>query len=313
MILSRLQNLIPRWMQNAASIQFSQVMATLASLGDGMVAGVLDARYAWLPGQLDVPGGSGFDSFDAIPLILRDRYLREGFLESPFSKADRARRWQDEWARSATPAELLDQLAAILSPDPPLMRLVNGGGVWWERQTDGSFFQQVATGAGFFYQIDNSGNASITAEPTVTPAWDWDSAANPHPFGWGDPNRFWVIIYAPCNGPLLASDSGTIGDGRTIGVGLGGPNATTVGTVAPWKEAELIRGVIHEWRAAGLRCSHIIIAFDPDSFKVDGSSLSYPDGTWGWPCKLVANVMSPARDLSARYWCAEPGSIAGSL
>ena len=134
------------------------------------------------------------------------------------------------------------------------------------------------------------------------------------PFGFGDSTRFWVIIYAPCNLPLLAAISGVIGDGRKIGVGKGGPNATTIGTVAPYREAEIIRDTIQTWRAAGARCSHVIVDFgDPvDHWNPDGTSPDYPAGDYGWPCLVVGGVMSPGRTTYARFGRAEPGGVAGT-
>lgn len=315
MILDHLDSIIPRWMLDAASVQFSRLMATVASLGDAMTEAVLEARFAFLPGQLDVPGGNGFDNFDALPFIGHDRQIRQGFEEDDFEYAARLRAYQDEWKRSATPYELLNQLAAILSPNPPTLRLVNGTGTWWQRDPSGTVTQLTAGGSGFLYQIDASGNGVVVAESGVPHAWDWDSAANPHPFGFGDASRFWIIIYAPCNLPLISAISGHIGDGRFIGVGKGGPDATTIGTVAPHKEAEIVRDTVQTWRAAGLRCSHVIVVFGlpTDYFNPDGSSPDYPDGTWGWPCKIIGGQMAPARVTYARFGRAEPGGIAGTL
>lgn len=314
-IVQDLEGLLPQWMVGAYRETVAPYMTTVAVTLDALKGLIDQGRLGWLPGQQDIPGDDAFDNFDALPLILRDRYLRAGFFESPYSQADRARRWLEEWARGATPRELLEQLAAILSPNPPTMRIVNGSGVWWTRDPSGNIAQYTAAGAGFFYEIDNAGNASVTAENIPAHAWDWDSGAEPPPFGFEDPTRFWVIIYAPCNLPLLAAISGLIGDGRTIGVGKGGPDATTVGTVAPSKEVELIRNLVFEWRAAGLRCSHFLITFGArsDYYNPDGSSPDYPHGDYGWPCHILSNVMSPARNTYTRFWRAEPGGVAGTL
>lgn len=312
MLLDHVTGIIPRWMLDAANIQYSRLMRTLASLGDTMTEAILEARFAAFPGQLDVPGGNGFDNFDALPYIGRNVSIRQGLLESDFAYASRLRAQADEWARSATPFELLNQLAAILSPSPPVLRLVNGSGTWWDRDQQGALIQYTAKGTGVSYRPSDG---STTAVATLAEPWDWDSGANPLPFGFGDDQRFWVIIYAPCNGIYLSGISGLIGDGRTIGMGKGGPDAATIGTVAPSKEVELIRIIVQEWRAAGLRCSHIIIAFDTpiNVFNPDGTSPDYPDGTWGWPDKVVGGNMVPARPSYARYWRAEPGGVAGTL
>jgi len=310
MLLADIAGLLPQWMLTTARRGFAGLMAGQAALVDALTEAIQEGRLAVLPGQLDVPGGNGFDNFDALPLIGRDRGIRQGLLESPFDYAARLRAWMDEWAASATPFEVLDQLAAILSPNPPVLRLVNGSGTWWTRSTSGDFILQTANGDGFLYNT----NGSLSTASTNAHAWVWDTLADPKPYGFGDDQRFWIIIYAPCNAPLLSGISGTIGDGRLIGMGKGGPDATTIGTVAPSIETELIRNIVQEWRSAGLRCSHIIITFGAaiDYFNPDGSSPDYPDGTWGWPCKVIANIMSPARVTYARFWRAEPGGVAGS-
>lgn len=314
MILGDLDALLPAWMVGTYRKTMAPLIGSVAATLDALSEAVIQARLGWLPGQTESQNASNaFDSFDALPLIARDRGFRQGFLESPFAFADRLRRWLEEWARSATPKELLDQVAAILSPDPPELIMVDSAGTWWHRQSNGIIFRFTAAGDGFAYQIDNLGIGSITAESFAAQAWDWDSASDPFPFGKGDDGRFWLIIRAPANGPYLAAISGVIGDGRYIGAGGIGPAAATIGTVAPYNFVELVRAIVLEWRAAGLKCSHIIAAFDPTSFKYDGSSALYPDGTWGWPCKDVMGVMTPARDLTARYWRAEPGGVAGTL
>lgn len=308
MLIVDIANKLPAWMAQTARKQWTGLMSGPAAVIDVLGELIFEGRLAALPGQLDIAGGNGFDNFDALPLIGRDRSIRPGLAESPFEYAARLRAWLEEWARAATPLELLLQLQGILSPNPPILRIVNGAGVWWQLDPDGTIHQFTHTGAGFFYSPTNgvAGNDS-----TVAHAWDWDSLADPHPFGWGDASRFWVIIYAPCNLPYLAAISGTVGDGRFVGAGSPGPEATTVGTVAPSKEVSLIRVTIEEWRAAGAACSHVIIAFDPSSFAPDGSSAVYPAGDFGWPCHLVGGVMASARLDSARYWVGPSNSFNG--
>ncbi len=308
-VLSQLEAAAPSWMVGAYRATMAPLMATVAVTLDAMKELVDQARMGWLPGQLDVPGGNGFDNYDALPLILRDRALRAGLLETPYSQADRARRWLEEWARSATPMELLNQLAAVLGPDPPELLIVNGSGVWWLRETDGTITQFTTGGTGLVY---DPVSGDVGAVSTHAHTWDWDSSSLPAPPGKGDATRFWLIIRCPSNGVYLASVLGTCGDGHVCGADLNGPDEITLGTCAPQKHVELRRAVIREWRAAGFRCSHMIEAFDPASFQPNGSSGLYPDGTWGWPAKLVGSVMTPTRDLTARYGRAEPGGVAGS-
>lgn len=310
MLLADLESLVPSWMLDAPRAQWSQLMASIAAWFDAAGEAVRQARFAAMPGMLDIPGGNDFDDVSALPLTGRDRNIRGGLNESPFDWAARQRGYLQSWSRAATPVMLLQQLAGVLSPNPPVLRLVNAHGVWWTRQPNGSVSQFKPDGSGF--NLDDGNNVGVSAANAR--AWDWDSLADVPPFGFDDPSRFWVIVYAPADLPYLAGISGLIGDGRIIGQGVGGPDATTIGTTAPSKETELIRDIISTWRGQGLPCSHVIIVFGAatDYFNPDGTSPDYPDGAYGWPCKIISGVMSPTRPTYARYWRAEPYGIAGS-
>lgn len=321
MILSRLQSLVPRWMLDTPRVAFSQLMATFASLGDGMVEGVLDARFAWLPGQLDVPGGNGFDNFDALSRIGRDRAIRQGYFESPFEYAARLRVWLSEWARSATPFELLNQLAAILSPNPPRLVIITSGSSWYVRHPDGTFqtYVQTVNGvtAGFTYDPATGDLGGSFSPPHV---WVWDASSLPPPLDQNDSSRWWLVIDCPCNLPFLASDDHTFDDPGVVSDGWndlthGGyelsPDAGTVGLSAPWKLIELARVTVYEWRAAGLKCAYLIANFDPTAFQplADSSPSSVPDGTWGWHTRydVGSNTQVVARFQGAEYIPGTPG------
>ncbi len=308
MLLADLYGILPAWMTRAPREHWAKLMAGPAAMLDAMAEGVLQARFASMPGELDVPGGSGFDDATALPYTGRDRQIRSGLAESIFSWAAAQRRWRDSWAVGATPLGLLNQLQRILSPNPPTLHMVNAHGDWWTLFANGNILQFRQNGAGIDY---HQADGFVAANAVVPNGWDWDSLADPHPFGFGDVTRFWIIIEAPCNLPYLAGISGHIGDGRTIGMGKGTGDAATIGTTAPIKQADLVRHLVLEWRAAGLRCSHVIVAFDTSQFG-DIASANFPQGDYGWPCHDVAGNMVPARDPTARYWRAEPGGFAGS-
>lgn len=313
MLLSSLQDILPSWMTKAPRAHFGSLMAGVAGMLDAMGAAVQEGRLSAMPGQLDVPGGNGFDDITALPLTGRDRNIRGGISETIFSWADAQRRYKDLWAVSGTPYMLLEQVARVLGPTAPELVLVNGGGTWWVRSPGRVIFSQyTAGGTGFSYDTTD-GTVSVLSTPAH--AWEWDSLANPQPFGFGDVGRWWLIIRAPCDLPWLAAISGLIGDGRVIGTGGGGPSATTIGTTDLSQHVEMLRDIVLTWRSAGLRCSHIIIAFpsSPTSFMWDGTSADYPDGDYGWPCHVVGGVMVATRDQTARYWRAEAFGAAGTL
>jgi hypothetical protein len=273
------------------------------------------ARVAALPGQVDgtiAPNLGGYENADALALIGEDCQVLRGLGESDADYALRLRRYRDDWRRAGSAFGLLEAVAGALTTSgdpPPLLRIfTHGTGRWYTREADGTMRLQTAQGDGFALAPDGT----CTPDATAAQVCDWDSAADPHPPGWNDSTRFFLVIYCPTNLPWLAAISGTLGDGRAIGEGKGTPDASTFGTTSVERHVELTRGVVLQRRAVGYKCAKIITAFDPTSFAPDGSSSTYPDGTWGWTCKVVAGQMMPARDLSARYWNAEPGGIAGS-
>lgn len=309
--IERVETWVPGWALRAKRRHWLALFTTIGATVDGLLNVIHEAALAAMPGMTEDPKSLlTFSSVDALDLLGRDRGVLRGLTEPSWSYAGGLRRFRAAWAGSGTVPELLEQLARVLGPNPPRLRIVNAGGVWWTREPDGTLIQQTTTGTGLRFNTDGT----TAPDATIAPAWDWDSlSGNPPPPGWGDPTRFWVIVYAPCNVPYLAATSGTLGDGSLVGEGKGTPDAATLGTTSTIAHVELVRAVVQDWRAAGLRCSHVIIAFDPTSFNPDGSSAAYPDGTWGWPSKLVfLDLRLPARDLTARYWRAEPGGIAGT-
>jgi hypothetical protein len=316
MILEALEQILPAWMLREPRQRVGAVMAGFAATLDALTEAVFEARLAGLPGQLDLPGGNGFDNFDALPLIGRDRRILRGLAEDGFAYAARLREWLEVHARSATPAELLDQLAGILSPNPPLLRITNGSGDWWSRGTDGQTQQLTQRADGFLW---NPTTGVVTPQAVAPHEWDWDSGdTNPAPPDRDDPLRFWVVIYAPCNLPYLADDDDTFNDEgvvddfaadpSTSGAGAS-PDAGTCGTVAPWKWVELVRTLIAEWRAAGLPCAYVIVTFDPASFNpsTDSTPTSIPDGTWGFD--HVPGSGDTTRFPNAEYIPGPPGGI----
>ncbi len=322
MILEAIERLVPDWMFDEGRRHYGVLMQGIAVLLDAAADAIGEARKASMPAQVDIPGIEGlggFDSVDALPLVGRDRSIRQGLTEPPWDYAGRVRRWLEAWARSATAPELLDQLAAILGPSPPILRIVDTFGSWWTRYTDGSFDLLTQTADGFHW-VPATGEISALSD--IPHAWDWDSVSAPPPPDQDDDGRFWLVIYAPCNLPYLAGtdltfdDDGTLGDFAlrpgVSGAGIG-PDAGTVGAAAPWKLVELVRNLIQEWRTMGVPCKHVIVTFDPDSFNplTDSTPTSVPDGKWGWHSwhDVGTNTRLPGRFPNAEYWPGTPGGV----
>jgi hypothetical protein len=117
---------------------------------------------------------------------------------------------------------------------------------------------------------------------------------------------------------LTFGDQGICGDlwddPTTVGSSLGPWNGTC-GSNAPYALVNLVLGAITQRQAVGCMCSHAIIAFDPNSFKPDGTSsapsrgTAYPDGNWGQHTKYDASTHSriTARNGTAIYWLVPQG------
>jgi len=308
----------PGWAQRAPRSHWGQWLELLALHFDAQIEIVNEARLAEMPGQVDstiAPNLGGFISVDALQVIGRDRRRPRGLANSTPQYAQNLRTWLDDFRRCATPFGLLDELARILrapGQDDPLLRCVTGRGAWYTRHPDGTWRYNSTDGDGWYLEPDGTSGA----DATVAHQWNWDSTSKPVPADQNDNTRVWIIIYPPAASPYLTQDDDTFADPGVYGDGWDDPNggyenspdAGTFGTNAPYQLVEMVRGTVLEWRAGGFRCPWIIIAFDPDSFRPNGTSTgsqtAYPDGNWAWHTKYDAgtNTQIPARLTTAEYW-----------
>lgn len=312
-IVEQLEQRLPGWMQQDPFAHWAALMLTIAAAFDGVIEGVLDGVFSSMPGQVNTPDAVWAETFggvDALPYIGRDRGIIGGLTEHPADYAERLRKWLDVgiaggaaygWASAGTAYGMLGQLASVLGPNPPRLRCVTAGGVWYTRESDGTFKIQTTTGRGLRLNADGT----TAPETGIAHPWDWDSHCVPPLWDQNDPGRIWLIIYAPCNAPYLAGTEGKWGDGTTHYGDVDG----VIGTTATPAHRELVRDLADAWRAAGLKLSHIIVAYDPASFDplTPGPypAAGMPDGYWGHHGKLatVAGVLTRvrARLATARY------------
>lgn len=300
MILEIVESILPYWMVAAPRRHFASLMAGFAGLLDALGQNVIDARMAQFPGQVNLAGfagSGGFDSTDALDLTGRDRSIRDGLNVDIFAYAAAQRDWLNAWGRSATVPELLDQVARILGPNPPMLRFIERGGTWWTRYAvpdvpngiidAGTIDQLTQAGDGFRY---DPVTGVVGAIPVVPHLWDWDSLSNP-PLYDDYKALGWLVIYADYD-PFLDdtdhtfNDPGTCGDfAANPGVsGAGfGPDAGTIGINAPRRLVDLFRNLETEWRTMGAHVD-MIVSFDPDAFNpnLDSTPTSIPDGRQGW-------------------------------
>jgi hypothetical protein len=299
-------------------------MAATATVFDGLMEGIYQARLAAMPGQVDAgvaPNMGGFLSVDALGPIGRDRRILRGLTERPEAYALRLRQWLQSWALAATPFQILMQLQSVLGPDAGILRIVTAHGDWWTLDPRaGTIALQRSGGIGFFYSL-----VAGTAGPNLgvfVHGWDWDSKTSPAVFDQNDMGRFWLICYAPLNEPFEETDDATFNDPGVAGdtwtnLNAAGdpasPDAGVVGLSCPVKWVDLVRQVVNEWRAAGLPCAYAIVSFDADAFDPTGDSTptSIPDGTWGWHARFnpTSHVREIARFVHADYIAAAPGGV----
>lgn len=323
-------SITPPWAKGAQAAHWWKLFRFAAVLVDLAIAGVYHARRASFANMVDlagVPAWGGYEDIKALQKYLApDAVVLQGLTESPLELARRVRHAQDAASNSGWPAAgtitgVLEQLAQVLGPTPPLMRAVNRNGDWWTRYQDGHYDFARTSGLGLTFNLD--GTTSLLS--TVAHAWDWDSASHPTPPTAGELGDWWLILYEPLEPPygtttdLTFNDPGQFADlwNSPVGdPGFGAPGAAqnpwggTFGTNAPYALVELVRAVIGQRQTAGFNCLWIIIATDPASFSPDGSSspgasrTAYPDGTWAWHTTWDAgsNTRVVARLKTAEYW-----------
>lgn len=306
-LLDRLDSIVRPWMLQAPRQHWARLMGGFAPLLDGMSEGVYEGRLAAMPGQNQVPniGGNVYENFDALPLIGRDRSLVQGLSETPFQYAARLRAWLDAWSGAGTPFALLTYVAALLQPDPGIVRIVTSGGDWWT--LDGTVFTWQRGSLGWSYDF---AAGTLSTPGGTAHAWDWDSATLPPPprQGWA---RFWIVCYLPNTDPYCDADEGAYQDpglfsdtwNNPISSGNDGlPDEGVTGLTTPAKWCAALRNAVEAFRMAGIPCERIIVSLDPAAFNPTGDSTptSIPDGQWGWPSKPATGPH--------RVWSRYPGA-----
>lgn len=309
-LISVIERLLPGWMNRAARRHWPRFAGTVAITLDALAEATFQGRLAAMPGQTAaVPAMGGYESEDALPLIGRDRRIARGLEETSPSYARRLRRWRQSWRRAATGWSLAEQVQGVFGPDRPTVKVVSasvdtGAGLrsnaWHSIDPDGVLTYYGPEGG---FVIEPDGTMSVFADACAP--WDWDSLSLPDGTTEPDAWRVWVIVHVPA--AMCEATEGVWGPGPTFW-GDGG----TWGTTATPAAVELVRGVVADWKPAGVRCPFIIMAFDAASFDpVEPSPYTgLPDGRWGWNHKTIdvagQLVAVPSRLATARYWRGPP-------
>ncbi len=321
-LLGIAKTIFPGWANRAPRTHWGGYFQAVAMLVDAVVGIIEEARFAGMPGQLEldgVPNLGGFWSVDALKYIGEDRMVIRGLKESAGAYALRLRRWRDDWSRSGTAFGLLESVRGVLDAPgqvPCVLRLVTAGGDWYTLEANGDMLFQTVAGVGFLY---SPSAGTCTLDTTAAQPWDWDSTSDPPPDDQDDGTRCFIIIYWPTAGGLLTDtdhtfdDPGVVADGwndLTHGSYTGGPDAGTIGANAPFQLVESILGTIRQRRTAGFRCAYVAVTGDATAFLPDGTSPgpnAYPDGTWAW-CSAydpMSNTRIPTRFAGAEYWAGD--------
>ena len=252
------QALVPRWASEGEGGLVGYVMMLL---NDASLERLYQGHLARFP-QQDPDGTPGPD--DALAALGRDRGVVRGIAETSKSYAYRLTQWLvDARTRGTafTMMKVLHDYCDSARVHGMSFRVVDVRGNWFSRSPSG-----IET------SVLNTGN------------WDWD----------GDParwSRFWVIIYP---GTLWTPTSQTWGTAGNWGAATSTWGSTTITT----EQASTMRAIVDEWKPAGTRCQHIILALDPSSFD---PAAPEPDGLWGRPYKYVGGIAVSSRLATALY------------
>lgn len=122
-----LKTVSPRWLQRAYGIAHKILYSWgvhVDAVGDAAIYGVR-RRFP------------GYDSYDQMALIGRDRKVRRGISEADEVYAARCNRWLDDHLTRGNPYSMLEQLGAHYAANPFPMALVTRAGVsyYWDPAT----------------------------------------------------------------------------------------------------------------------------------------------------------------------------------
>jgi hypothetical protein len=216
----------------------------------------------------------GYGTDSALPYHSLDRKMFRGFDEPPAIFAGRLLGWLDFHKLRGNPFTIMEQVQAYLTvnfdavPVKPRIRIVNNRGTWYTLNEDGTR-----------ETVKDAGN------------WDWDGNTSLK-------SRFWLIIYPSADLWTLTPAWGAVGGPAW------GDNNLSWGSTATAQQVKSVREIIEECRSATAKCSHVIIAFDSDSFDPSDppGAAGMPDGTWGHWSVNVGGVQVPSRLRTALYW-----------
>ncbi|KYG11403.1 hypothetical protein BE21_57475 [Sorangium cellulosum] len=304
-LVDYIESILPGWMSRDDTAHWVQFGLSVAAMIDAVTEIAFEGRLAAMPIQVDsLPFLGGFMSVDALPLVGRDRRLVKGPRETWGMYALRLRRWQRTHREAGTVWGMLDHLANLLAPDAPKLRIVTDQGIWFTRDTDGTFTMHTPAGTG----LSISKETGVSAVTAPAHPWDWDSANTGQTDRHGTDDgkaRAWLIIYATGSSPIVDTE-GTWGDGTTNY----GDTDGTIGTSATPELVDTITGTVKLWKTAGIYIPWVIVAFDPNSFNPETAgpypAAGMPDGTWHRAGKLVGGSYVRTRLSTARYMRGTP-------
>jgi hypothetical protein len=249
---------VPGWAQDSA--EGAPILYTLGKLANVVAEHARDGIAARFPLGPTLPGETPRPpARDALSLIARDRGKEWGINEEPAAFGARLIPWLDDARRRGNPFQLMRELRGYCNAAVRI-RTVDARSNWCTLDRDGTETYQPLTETGI--------------------AWNWDGAASSR---WG---RFWVIIYP-------TADLLPWGPGPVWGDPTWGAPGTTWGTTATIDQVATVRRIVRDWKPAGTRCEHIIIAFDDTSFNPVDSFGMPTAGNWN---------QAKNRNRTARYW-----------
>lgn len=202
----------------------------------------------------------GIGTPTANPMNGRDMGMEQGPTEPDADFAIRLQGSVDEHRRGGSPAVLLDQIAAFLSPKQWPIRLVSNSGVWHE--------YDYGTG--------------LTTKTIVGSNWNWDGLTT----RW---HRGWVVIDASSAEQVGMFAVPVRGTGLKRGTGQVRGGAPSARAWAQGLKRVIGSGTLG--KPANVYVEHIIVIFDPTLFARTNTSPPNPDGEYGDAAQRAADAI----------------------
>lgn len=207
-----IRKICPPWLQNgfAEAILYS-IAVQVDAFGDALVAGVKQ-RFP------------GYYSFEALPLIGRERRIRRGIAETDATYAARLTRWRLDHRRRGGPYALLSQLFAYYAPNNFPIELVYQSGRRFSMDTSGVVTRDdIVWGPDSLTTLWARWWLFFHTDAFGTPTDDQIADIKIVPREWNDGHSLGYVVLLPAGAELIDyPDDGPIDQAGTIDTTVAG-------------------------------------------------------------------------------------------